>query len=129
MSSTLLEASRVYSIVGGFYDVYNYYGYGFSEGVYAGALELELRDRGHDVVREIAVDVCYKGRHVAWHRLDMVVDERIIVELKAGERVPRVAEWQLRNYLRATRFEVGVLLFFGPIPDVRRFIDFPKSRR
>jgi GxxExxY protein len=129
MSPAILEAKRVFSIVGGFYDVYNYYRYGFSEAVYAGALELELRDRGHEVVRELAVEVCYKGRHVVWHRLDMVVDQRIIVEVKAGERMPRHAESQLRNYLRATRFEVGLLLFFGPIPSARRLIDSPKRGR
>ena len=67
------------SIVGAFYAVYNYYGYGFSEGVYAGALEIELRQRGHEVVRELAVAVSYKGVRVAWQRLDMVVDDAVIV--------------------------------------------------
>jgi GxxExxY protein len=129
MPDRLLEGKRVYSIVGGFYTVYNYYGYGFSEGVYAGALELELRDRGHEVVRELAIEVCYRGRHVAWHRLDMVVDQRIIVETKAGERLALSAAAQLQSYLKATRFEVGLLLYFGPIPDVQRLIDHPKRRR
>ena len=82
MRAELLEAERVGSIVGAFYAVYNYYGYGLSETIYSGALELELRDRGHDVVRELGVAVSYKGRHVAWQRLDMVVDDRVIIENK-----------------------------------------------
>jgi len=80
MRPDLLEAKRVHSIVGGFYDVYNYYGFGFLESAYAGALELELRDRGHVVARELSVDIKYKGRHVARHRIDMVVHQRVIRE-------------------------------------------------
>jgi GxxExxY protein len=126
MRGELLEAQRVHSIVGAFYTVYNYYGYGLSESVYAGALECELLDRGHVVVRELAVAVSYKGHHVAWQRLDMVVDQRVIVENKATEKLSPAAAPQLINYLRATPFEVGVLLHFGPKARFYRFIDFPK---
>jgi GxxExxY protein len=128
MRGELLEAQRVHSIVGAFYAVYNYYGYGLSESVYAGALECELLDRGHEVVRELAVAVSYKGRHVAWQRLDMVVDQRVIVETKATEKLAPAAASQIINYLRASRFEVGVLLHFGPRARFYRFIDFPKRR-
>jgi GxxExxY protein len=126
MVGELLEAERVHSIVGAFFTVYNYYGYGLSESVYAGALELELIDRGHEVARELAVAVCYKGRHVAWQRLDMVVDRAVIVENKATEKLSPTARPQLISYLRASRFSVGVLLHFGPQPRFYRFIDFPK---
>ena len=89
MRGELLEAERVHSIVGCFFTVYNYYRYGLSERVYAGALEHELRARGHEVVRELMVDVGYKGQNVAWQRLDMVVDERVVVENKShGKAVP-----------------------------------------
>jgi GxxExxY protein len=80
MQGELLEADRVHSIVGGFFAVYNYYGYGLSERVYTGALARELCDRGHIVIRELVVDVRYKGRHVAGQRLDMVIDDRVVVE-------------------------------------------------
>src|SRR5205814_10355737 len=83
MRTDLLEAGRVHSIVGGFFAVYNYFGYGLSESVYSGALELELVGRGHQIAREVAVSICYKGIDVAWQRLDMVVDNRVIVENKA----------------------------------------------
>src|SRR4051794_20027894 len=93
------SSDRERSIIGAFYAVYNYYGYGLAESVYAGALEIELLDRGHTVVRELAVAVMYKGRHVAWQRLDTVVDDRVILEIKATEVLPRFAGRQLINYL------------------------------
>ena len=129
MSTKLLEGDRVHSIVGAFYATYNYFGYGLAESVYAGALTVDLLERGHDVAREVAVDVRYKGVHVAWQRLDMVVDNRVIVELKASEKLPAYAARQLMNYLRATSFPVGLLLHCGPRPAFRRYIDFPKRRK
>ena len=126
MLGELLEAERVHSIVGAFFTVYNYYGYGLGESIYAGALEYELRDRGHQVAREVAVAVRYHDRHVAWQRLDMVVDGTVIVENKATEKLSPAARPQLISYLRASPFQVGVLLHFGPAPRFYRFIDFPK---
>lgn len=65
MKGELLEAELTQAIVGAFFDVYNYFGYGLSERVYTGALEVELRNRGHNVMRELVVDVRYKGIRVA----------------------------------------------------------------
>jgi GxxExxY protein len=87
MPVALVERALVGSIIDSFYAVYNYFGFGLAEVVYAGALELELLDRGHAVARELAVAVAYKGRHVAWQRLDMVVDDKVIVELKATDKL------------------------------------------
>lgn len=129
MRGELLEAERVHSIVGAFFAVYKYYGFGLSESIYARALEYELVDRGHEVVRELWVQIWYKGRHVSWQRLDMVVDGKVIVENKAREKLPPTATPQLITYLHATTFEVGVLLHFGPSPKFYRFIDFPKRTR
>ena len=129
MRGELLEAERVHSIVGAFFTVYNYYGYGLGEATYAGALEYELIDRGHDVVRELLVAVSYEGRHVGWQRVDMVVDRAVIVENKATEKPSPAARPQLISYLRSTPFQVGVLLHFGPHPKFYRFIDFPKRSR
>jgi GxxExxY protein len=100
----------------GFFAVYNYYGYGLSEQVYAGALEHELRDRGHEIVRELAIAIDRQGRYVARQRLDMVVDGRVVVETKATEKLSPAAPMQLVSYLRATAFEVGLLLHCGPSP-------------
>jgi GxxExxY protein len=128
MCPRLSEFDRNESIIGGFYSVYNYYGYGFIESVYAGTLTYELEDRGHRVARELAVAVRYKDRHVSWQRLDMVVDDRIILELKATEKIPPYVSRQVLNNLRATRFEVGLLLHFGPEPKVHRYIDSSRRR-
>jgi GxxExxY protein len=106
--------------------VYTYFGYGLSESVYSGALDYELMRRGHVVDRELAVQVRYEDRIVSWQRLDMVVDRKVVVEIKATERLPAYASRQIFNYLRATRYEVGLLLHFGPEPKVHRFVDFPK---
>lgn len=126
MRGETLEAELVHSIVGGFLAVYNYFGYGLSERVYSGALACELHDRGHVVEREMSIDVRYKGRRVAGQRLDMVIDERIIVENKASERLCPADRTQLLNYLRATKFEVGILFHFGPVPRFERYVDHPK---
>ena len=124
----LLEAERVRSIVASFFTVFNYYGGGgMCEGAYIGALEHELTLRGHKVDREVSVPVYYKGKLVARQRLDMVVDDRVIVECKATERLPRSAGAQLIGYLRATSFQVGVLLHFGPHPKFYRFVDSKKK--
>lgn len=127
MESALLEAERSHSIVGAFLADYNYFGYGLSERVYCGALACELRDRGHLVARELVVDVRYKDKHVATQRLDMVIDDKLIVEIKSTERLSPADRLQLINYLRATKFEVGLLLHFGPAPRFERFIDSPKK--
>jgi GxxExxY protein len=122
----LIESELSRSIIAAFYAVYNYFGYGFAEVVYAGALEYELTRRGHKVERELAIQIYYEDRIVAWQRLDMVVDGKVIVEVKATERMAPYAERQLRNYLRATEYRVGLLLHFGPEPKVHRLVDFPK---
>ena len=119
----------MHSIVAVFFTVFNYFGGGgMSEGAYAGALEYELTLRGHKVDREVMAAVYYKGKLVARQRLDMLVDDRVIVECKATERLPASAGPQLIGYLRATTFKVGVLLHFGPHPKFYRFVDSMKVK-
>ena len=114
------EHERTRSIIGAFYDVYNRLGFGFLESLYATALERELRARGHVVVRELAVRVMYRGQELGTQRLDMVVDELVVVEIKSTPLLPPVARRQLHSYLCATNLEVGLLLHFGPEPKVYR---------
>ena len=129
MHGELLEAERVHSIVAAFFTVFNYFGGGgMCETAYTGALEYELTLRGHKVDRELMVPVYYKGKLVARQRLDIVVDDRVIVECKATERLPVSAGPQLISYLRATTFQVGVLLHFGPHPKFYRFVDSIKDK-
>jgi GxxExxY protein len=88
--------------------------------LYLAALERELRMRGHQVTRECAVRVMYKGEPIGWQRLDMVVDDLLIVEAKATQQLHESAARQLNTYLRATNLEVGLLLHFGPKPQFFR---------
>ena len=128
MRGELLEAERVHSIVAAFFVVFNYFGGGgMCEAAYTGALQHELTLRGHRIDREVMAAVYYKNRLVARQRLDLVVDERVIVECKATDRLPPSAGPQLIGYLRATTFKVGVLLHFGPHPKFYRFVDSVKN--
>lgn len=128
MIGELVEAERVHSIVAAFFIVFNYFhGGGMCEAAYTGALEYELTLRGHKVDREVMAAVYYKNKLVARQRLDMVVDDRVIVECKATARLSPTAESQLIGYLRATTYQVGVLLHFGAHPKFYRFVDTIKS--
>jgi len=92
MRGELLEAELVCSIVAAFFGVFNYFGGGgMCESAYIGALAYELTLRGHKVDREVTVPVYYKGKLVARQRLDMVVDDKVIVECKATDRLPATA--------------------------------------
>jgi GxxExxY protein len=104
----------IYSIIGAFFEVYNTLGYGFLEHLYLKALERELLARGHKVAREVWVTVMYKGVELGKQRLDMVVDDCIVIEIKSTHELPRNATRQLFNYLRATNLKAGLLLHFGP---------------
>ena len=129
MQTQIIERDRVHSIATAFHTVYNYYDFGLTESLYCGALECELTDRGHTVAREVAVEVDYKGRHVGWQRIDLVVDDRVIVEVKASELLPRYAKRQLLSYLRVTSCQVGLVLHFGPEPKFYRLVDVKKKPR
>ncbi|HYC51802.1 MAG TPA: GxxExxY protein [Gemmatimonadaceae bacterium] len=112
----LAEEALTHSIIGAFFEVYNTLGYGFLESVYVEALVRELRRRRHRVEREALVKVWYKGEIIARQRVDLLVDEKIVIEVKAGPQLPPTASRQLCNYIRGSDKEVGLLLFFGPAP-------------
>jgi GxxExxY protein len=114
MTDELLHAELTQSVIGAFYEVYNTFKHGLLESLYLAALERELRARGHRVARECAVRVMYKGEEIGWQRLDMVVDDVLIVEAKSTSVLHESAARQLYTYLRVTNLEVGLLLHFGP---------------
>ena len=118
----LLEGHLTESVIGAFYEVYNTLGYRFLEQVYLAALERELRARGHAVGREVWVPVHYKGEEISRQRLDMIVDERLVVEAKSTQDLHKSAPRQVYNYLRATRLQVALLLHFGPEPAFYRLV-------
>lgn len=114
MSDTLLHEELTQSVIGAFYEVYNTFKHGLLESIYLAAMERELRARGHRVARELSVRVIYKGEEIGMQRLDMVVDDVLIVEAKSTRVLHESAARQLYTYLRATNLEVGLLLHFGP---------------
>lgn len=119
---SLLHRDLTESIINAFYAVYNKLGFGFLEIVYCAALALELRRRGHRVQRQVPVAVLYEGVEIAKYRMDFVVDDKIVLEVKSTELLTPIDRRQLLNYLLATRFEVGLLLHFGPKPQFYRLI-------
>ena len=123
MTRTKLIHDRLtYSVIGAFYEVYYTLGYGFLEHVYVSALTRELRSRKHDVGREVSVPVRYKGEEVARQRLDMIIDQQLVIEVKSTRTLHDGSVRQVENYLRSTSLELGLLLHFGPRPRFYRVI-------
>ncbi len=107
-------------VIGAFYDVYNKLGYGFTEKVYENALAIMLQKRGAKVEQQKSIRVIFEGQVVGEYFADLVINDNVIVELKAVRKLLLEHEAQLLNYLKATEFEVGLLLNFGPKADVKR---------
>ncbi len=101
------------AIIGSFYRVYNELGYGFLEKVYENALAIALRKSGFTVAQQFPIDVYFEGEIVGRYDADLVVNDAVIVELKAARTLDPAHEAQLLNYLKATRYEVGLLLNFS----------------
>jgi GxxExxY protein len=109
-------------VIGAFFKVYNTLGYGFNEKVYENALAIELRKAGLKVVKQQEIVVYYDGENVGDYRTDIVVNDVVIVELKAARELAEEHEAQLLNYLKATTLEVGLLLNFGVKAEHKRKI-------
>jgi GxxExxY protein len=115
------HAELTEQIIGVFYEVYNELGIGFLEKVYQEAMALVLRNKGVEVQCPVPVPVWFRGTKIGTYEADLIVAASVLVELKACKALDSSPEAQLLNYLRATEIEVGLLLNFGPRPQVRRF--------
>jgi len=111
-----------------FYKVYNTLGYGFLEKVYVNALLVELKKMSITAVTHHPIQVRYDGSLVGEYFADLLINNRIIVEVKATKALATENEAQLLNYLKATNIEVGLLLNFGPKPEIRRKL-FDNSKK
>lgn len=111
-----------HAIIGAFYAVYNTIGYGFLESVYRNALVIELRRRGLRVEQEVPVEVFYLGERVGFYRIDVIVEGKILLEVKSCAAIGDIDRRQVFNYLRASRLPIVLLLHFGPKPSHKRFI-------
>ncbi len=124
---SLIQGELTARILKSFYTVYNKLGFGFLEKVYENALLLELRKQGLSCMPQQQVKVYYEEVQVGFYMADIIVNESIIIEIKATENLCEQHEYQLINYLRATDLEIGILLNFGKSPQFKRKIVTKKS--
>ena len=124
----LLQKELTDKLIAVYYDVYNTLGYGFLEKVYQNSLFLELKSRGYKVVAQQQIDVYYKDVVVGKYYADLIVNDLVVIEIKAAEALAPAHECQLINYLKATEIEVGLLFNFGPEPAFKRRV-FSNERK
>jgi len=128
-SGDLVHGNLTNRILRTFFQVYNELGSGFLEAVYRPALARALRDNGLHPAIEWPIDVFFRGEVIAHFQADVVVDNKVILELKAVRNVLPEHHAQLIHYLRATTIEVGLLLNFGRNPEFKRFIYSNQNKR
>lgn len=110
----MTENEISYQIRGAIYDVYKELGPGLMESVYEEALVFELKDRGLDVERQVMVPIIYKGEVLATElRLDIIVENTVIIELKSVSELMPVHFKQTRTYLRLMKKHLGILVNFN----------------
>jgi len=125
--SELLHKELTSAILKSFYEVYNKLGYGFLEKVYENALYMELSGMGFHCDKQRPIEVYYKDSKVGQYFADIIVENLVIIEIKAAEGLVEENEYQLINYLKATDIEVGLLLNFGKEPQFKRKVFTNKS--
>jgi len=118
----LENADLTQKILNAFYEVYHELGYGFLEKVYQNALVIELKERGFTVTPQRRCLVYYKGKEVGEYYADIIVNDLIVLELKACETISEHHKFQLLNYLKASSLELGFVLNFGKKPEFARKI-------
>jgi GxxExxY protein len=107
---------------GSFYRAYNVLGFGFLESVYRNALAREFLKAGVSFEREAPIDVWYDGDRIGHFRADFLLENRVILEVKASQAISEADRKQLLNYLRGSNVEVGLLIHFGPKPLIQRIL-------
>ena len=118
----LLHKKITDEILKAYFDIYNQLGYGFLEKVYQNAIYFELKSKGYKVEAQTPIKVYLKGRLIGEYYSDLLIENKVIIELKACELLMNVHVAQLMNYLKATEIEVGLLLNFGEEPEFKRII-------
>jgi GxxExxY protein len=108
--------------IGVFYDVYNELGHGFLESVYEQAMMIALKQEGLNTSRQVGVPVWFRGFRIGDYKVDLMVEDAVLLELKTARVLENIHEAQVLHYLKSTPIKVGSLLNFGPSPEVRRFV-------
>ena len=119
-SFDMLHKELTDRIIACFYKVYTNLGYGFLEKVYEHAMLIELNKNGLKAISQYPIKVNYNGVSVGEYFADIIVEDKVIIELKASANLVPENILQLQNYLKATNIEVGLLLNFGKKPEIRR---------
>ena len=109
----LLHKQLTYKLIGILYRIHSKLGYGFPEKIYQRAIEIELDKESIPYKTQKEFKVEYGGEDIGRFRLDLIVDNKVIIELKAVERLPKVYREQLISQLKASPYEVGLLVNFG----------------
>jgi GxxExxY protein len=109
----LLHEELTYKIIGILFKVHGSLGCGFTEKIYQRAIEIELRRAGIFFETEKEIDIAYDGQKIGSHRIDMVVEKKVILELKVTDRLPKVFREQVISQMKASPYEVGLLINFG----------------
>ncbi len=128
MNADLKYFALTQQIIGVYFEVYNELGSGFLESVYQKSLALALESAGLKVCSRIDIPVWFRGHQVGQFEGDLLVEQCVLLELKAARALGSAHQAQLLNYLRATEIEVGLLLNFGPRPEFKR-VAYDNSRK
>lgn len=120
--SSLLHKQITDDILKVFYDIYNELGYGFLEKVYQNAMYFELKNKGYKVEAQTPIKGYFMGQLIGEYYSDLLIENKVIIELKACDLLMNVHVAQLMNYLKATKIELGLLLNFGEEPEFKRII-------
>ena len=111
-----------------FFSLYNELGHGFLESIYEQAFSVVLAENKIFFERQVAIPVRFHGQVIGEFRADLLVERKVLIELKTGRDIDQAWEKQLLNYLRATDIEVGLLFNFGPNAQFRRYV-FENERK
>ena len=109
----IVEKELSYAVVNAAYEVHNLLGPGFLESIYEEGLAVELSARGHHVEKQVRISVDYKGQKIGEHVLDLVIDKRIILEIKAASDIAPIHKQQALSYLKATGYQIAMVINFG----------------
>lgn len=113
MKTEIIYPELSYKIMQAVFAVHNELGPGYLERVYKEALVFELQDRGFQVSQQYPIQIFYRGQQVGTHRLDLVVEDKFILELKAVADLLPIFKQQVRSYLKSSGLRLGILVNFG----------------
>lgn len=125
----LLHKEITEKIIKAYYKVYNTLGYGFLEKVYGNAMAIELRNMGFEVKCQYPINVFYESEVIGEYYADIVINDIVVIELKASSSLLEEHECQLINYLKATEIELGLLMNFGKEAEYKRKVFMNKFKK